>query len=127
MGYVDNMVNELNSDSTLSEYQLAVAAVNEANGWFDSERTPGDEMMLLVSEISEAFEEIRDGRDTDEVYFTVDKNGIDKPEGVPSELADLFIRLMDTCQRFNVNLATEVKRKLAYNATRGHRHGGKVL
>ena len=50
-----------------------------------------------------------------------------KPEGIGSEAADVLIRLLDTCERFGINLSAEFDRKLNYNETRGHRHGNKKL
>lgn len=50
-----------------------------------------------------------------------------KPEGVGSEAADVLIRLLDECDRQGIDLQFEFDRKLAYNATRGHKHGGKRL
>lgn len=52
-------------------------------------------------------------------------DGISKPEGVGSEAADILIRLLDFVDRYEIDLPWEVERKLAFNRTRGHRHGGK--
>lgn len=81
------------------------------------------------------FERYRDGvafNSADEPFsFTRDEllalaaDGVSKPEGVGSEMADIFIRLMDEVERTDIDLEWEVTRKLAYNRTRGHRHGGK--
>lgn len=43
----------------LKEMQAEVREVNEANGWFSTDRTFGDDIALLHSEISEAFEAYR--------------------------------------------------------------------
>jgi NTP pyrophosphatase (non-canonical NTP hydrolase) len=48
-----------------------------------------------------------------------------KPEGIGSEFADVFIRLIDYCSRFGVSLEAEYERKMAYNWTRSYRQGGK--
>jgi hypothetical protein len=48
-----------------------------------------------------------------------------KPEGVGSEFADIFIRLLDDCDRFGIDLRAEYERKMSYNRTRAYRHGGK--
>lgn len=50
-----------------------------------------------------------------------------KPEGLPSELADIIIRTLDTASRLGIDLDAHVATKLAYNRTRGLHHGGKVL
>lgn len=81
------------------------------------------------------FERYRDGlefnSDDQPFIFTPDEkmalaaDGVSKPEGVGSEMADIFIRLMDEVERTDIDLEWEVTRKLAYNRTRGHRHGGK--
>lgn len=113
-----------------------VAAVNQVNGWYDDTRTFGDDIALLHSEVSEALEAFRRWGVADSTgdacETTVDGVHLHgsrpcKPEGVGSELADVFIRLLDTCGRYGVDLAAEFERKIQFNATRGHRHGGKLL
>lgn len=141
---------------TLKEMQAEVREVNEANGWFETDREVGDDIALLHSEVSEMFEAYRDhgladfttvtignrqkisdnarlhiedmqaqGRLSDEGQQVLAAEGLAKPEGFGSEAADVLIRLLDTCERRGVDLDWEIERKLAYNRTRGHRHGGK--
>ncbi|MBM7788882.1 nucleoside triphosphate pyrophosphohydrolase family protein [Tenggerimyces flavus] len=100
---------------------------SKANGWYDADisRTFGDIVALIHTEASEAFEEYRNGRALNETYYNPDKPT--KPEGVPSELADIVIRVLDTCGANGIDIGAIVEEKLAYNATRGHRHGGKAL
>jgi NTP pyrophosphatase (non-canonical NTP hydrolase) len=119
-----------------------VRAVNVANGWFDDSRSFGDGIALLHSEVSEALEAFRSWRTRDAtgdpqpmpaccaqsgVGACDDAPHLPKPEGVGSELADVLIRLLDECDRQGIDLQAEFDRKLAYNATRGHKHGGKSL
>lgn len=107
--------------SGLAHAQNYVHEVNVNNGWFDTGRTFGDDISLLHSEVSEMLEEFRNG-----VFVTEhDPNG--KPIGVPSEAADVLIRLLDTCHRYGIDLAGEFIIKMNFNATRGYRHGNKKL
>jgi len=120
------------TNSVLRDMSAYVREVNYANGWFDRERTFGDDIALLHSEVSEMLEAYRehgleDFTDRSGNIGTVPENGPPKPEGVGSEAADLLIRLLDFCSRYDVELGTEFFRKMRYNATRGHRHGGKAL
>lgn len=119
--------------------QAEVREINEANGWYDADRTFGDEIALLHSEVSEMLEAFRswglrdatERREFDTVTVHVmDGSGkltLPKPEGVGSEAADVFIRLLDLCERHGIDLRAEYVRKAAYNRTRGYKHGGKSL
>lgn len=123
----------------LADMQAEVTEVNAANGWYESDRTFGDDVALLHSEVSEALEAYRDHGYADATGSTCSpqthaaasvgevRDHVCKPEGVGSELADVLVRLLDTCERRGVDLEAEYARKVTYNRTRGHRHGGKAL
>lgn len=109
-----------------------VRAVNMTNGWFEKDRTIGEGMALLMSEGAEAFDAWRkygfeDTIDLDKCKHDPSDPHIDscKPIGYGSELADVLIRLLDQCDRDDVDLIEEFHRKLAYNRTRGYQHGGR--
>ena len=111
---------------TLPQMQAEAYQQELHSGWAgpgSPQRSFGDSMALLHSEVSEAFEAYR-------ILGTDDMTvgGLPgKPEGVGSEFADIFIRLLTDCQRWNVDLQWEYERKMAYNHTRSFRHGGKRL
>jgi NTP pyrophosphatase (non-canonical NTP hydrolase) len=111
----------------LYDAQGRVTAVNVRNGWFDDDRTFGEMIALLHSEVSEALEEYRDHGLADVTSTLLVEGQVAKPLGVGSELADVLVRLLDTCERTGIDLEYEFERKLAYNATRGYKHGGKNL
>lgn len=74
--------------------------------WLDWESLPKG-LMYLVTECSEAMEEWRD----------------DNKEGVAEELADIAIRLFDTAGALDIDLETEIDKKMKKNWKRVHNHG----
>lgn len=82
-------------------------------------------LMLVVGEVIEAHEEIRAGRDVTEQYYSIDKDGLDKPEGVPAELADVIIRLAHFAGTYGIDLGAAIETKQKYNAQRSRMNGGK--
>lgn len=113
-----------NYDKGLNTLRDQAHAAAKANGWWEGRRTLPELLCLVHSEVSEALEEHRAGMTPNSTYYVGDSK---KPEGVPSELADVVIRVLDICGRWNIDIEGMVSEKLAYNATRGHRHGGKVI
>lgn len=134
-------------DLTLEAASAYVYAVNLVNGWYDEQRTFGEDVALLHSEVSEMLEEWRDYGAASLLQYNVLggnvriakheaiskeileelKGQVPKPIGIGSEAADVLIRLLDTCRRYDINLAQEFRNKMRYNETRERRHGGKRL
>jgi hypothetical protein len=87
----------------------------------------GNRLMLVAGEPFEAHEELRSSHPMGEHYYNDLPGKEGKPEGVPSELADTLIRVLDTAGEYGIDLAQIVQEKLAYNSTRGYRHGGRAF
>jgi NTP pyrophosphatase (non-canonical NTP hydrolase) len=84
----------------------------------DNENVP-TKLCLIHSEISEAMESHRRG----EKMSWTDEEG--KPQGMATELADAVIRILDLCAYHGINMEEEMIRKMQYNISRTHKHGGK--
>jgi NTP pyrophosphatase (non-canonical NTP hydrolase) len=127
---------------SLRDMQQWVAEFCIAKGWSGEgspEKTFGDCMALLHSEVSEALEAYRNwgmedvtdrcgcGIDLADQATVGEIGHRCKPEGVGSEFADILVRLLDDCERWGIDLEYEFKRKMQYNDTRAYRHGGKKI
>lgn len=84
-----------------------------------------EKLMLTVSELAEALEELRKGFATDHIYFHKDVDGLSKPEGFPIEVADALIRLLQLTAACDIDIDAAVNMKNAYNAMRPYKHGKK--
>lgn len=150
-------MGELLKGKTINEVSKAVHENAVKHGWWDGgERNFGELIALCHSELSEAFEEYRNGHEPNETYYLCsagpkrypcqcvhagtlsrDEKGhcsygydkkpceFSKMEGIPSELADVVIRVMDMCEQYGIDLESAIAEKHTYNLTRPYRHGGK--
>lgn len=78
-------------------------------GWHDKPREIGTDLMLIVSEISEAMEGAR--KDLMDDHLT-HRNMLEV------ELADAAIRIFDTAGKYNMDLGATIVEKLKYNTQR---------
>lgn len=88
-------------------------------GWWDTNRSDGECIALMHSELSEALESQRHGSPPDE--------HIPEFTGEEVELGDAVIRIMDFGQAKGLRIADAILAKMAFNQTRPHKHGGKAF
>lgn len=116
--------------------------IAEEKGWHDKPLSFGEFISLCHGELSEALEIFRDkGEEAitrtglEHETITHYSNGVvdmkvpvtSKPEGIPVELADVIIRILDYCESQGISMSQSIETKMMYNKTRSYRHGGKHL
>lgn len=114
-----------------TQLQQSIGSANARQGWHDRFHTLEDpeaindhlvaKVMLANTELAEAVEELRSGRDFGEMYLSAG----DKPEGFAVEVADAVIRLLDLMEMLDIDLEHVIEWKLRYNETRNKMHGRK--
>lgn len=112
---------ELPVTASLRELCKAAHAMAVSKGFWEGHKPMTIEIMglklaLIHSEVSEALEAARDRK-----VFAYQVG--DKPEGLPSEMADIVLRVADFCEAAGINLEAAIEAKMKYNATRPHKHG----
>ena len=105
---IKNVINELCETAN----KTAVA-----HGWWDDERSFGECIALMHSELSEALEFDRHGNGA--------SDHIPEFTGVEEELADVLIRIFDYCGRKNLRLGEAIVAKMQFNESRPYKHGKK--
>jgi NTP pyrophosphatase (non-canonical NTP hydrolase) len=108
---------------TIDELCENAYAAATAKGWHEGkERSLLEDLALIHSEVSEAVEAVRNNEPT----WWIDLENNRKPEGIIAELADAVIRIAHLCGQKGWNLERAIIEKMRFNATRPHRHGGKL-
>jgi NTP pyrophosphatase (non-canonical NTP hydrolase) len=105
---------------TLKQLMKAADAHDREAGFHVKEYHPAVAHMLIVTEVAEATECVRNGEAS---YWKAPVSG--KPMGEVAELADVILRVCSYAQAKGFNLERAIKEKIEYNKTRKHRHGGK--
>ncbi len=106
---------------TLAELTTMLHANAVDKGFWTEDRALPETLMLIVSELAEALEEYRTHHEPSEIYY---RDG--KPEGIPIELADAVIRILDACGQYGIDMEAVILEKHRYNLTRDYKHGKRV-
>ncbi len=89
-----------------------------AHGWWEDERSFGEIVALMHSELSEALEYARKNPNATSDH-------IPAFTGIEEELADVIIRIFDYAGQKNLRLGEAIFAKMEFNKTRPYKHGNK--
>lgn len=92
---------------SLNELAQLCHSIAVEKGFWEKERNIGEALMLIVTEIAEAMEAHR----------------VQDDENFREEIADAFIRLLDLCGGFNIDIEDEIQKKANRNKNRPYKHG----
>lgn len=119
----------------LNDLAKKVHELNVAKGFYDEQPSKDRQIMLVVSELSEAYESVRKGRKANKDFVDVvtESNNymmcikedfeLFVKDTEEDEIADAVIRLLDYCGNRGINLDAHINLKLAYNQLRPYKHG----
>lgn len=133
---------------TLNQLRDEIHENAKNKGFWDSPRETGTLLMLCVSELAEAMEADRKGRenmlkvfDRDMGFARLDYEDFDPDNSnyawiinrfettikdtFEDELADTIIRILDLCGAKGIDIEKHIELKMKYNATREMMHGKK--
>lgn len=94
----------------LNEWAAAISQWRERKGFITTRENMLEKLMLVVTEIAEAAEDVRHQR----------------WEHFGEEIADTMIRLLDIAGTLGIDIEAEIARKMAINEGRPWRHGTQV-
>jgi hypothetical protein len=112
------------ADSQIKGIMKLALATAQSKGFMGEGCNFMEQCALIHTEVSEAVEAFREDQLDPQTMLRYDDTG--KPIGIASEMADAFLRICNTCERFGIPLESAIYAKMKYNRKRAYRHGGKT-
>jgi hypothetical protein len=105
----------------LNQLAMAIYGWAKMKGWSHTREEIPSKLLLITSEISEAYEHYRNGLDYTDIFY----HASGKPDGFAIEIIDAIIRELHLLAELGVDIDKLMAIKMAYNDGRPYRHGGK--
>lgn len=107
-----------NIAETINELCTTCNVNASRRGWWEEERSFGEIIALIHSELSEALEYARKD-------MLAKSDHIPEFTGIEEEFADVLIRIFDYCGQKHLRLGDAVVAKMEFNKGRPYKHGKK--
>lgn len=105
--------------SYLCELAKEIHKIAVDHGWWDGDRSDGEVLALVHSEVSECLEALR--------VRNPQSQAIPAVSAAEEEIADVIIRLLDWSESKGWDISEALHLKMEYNRNRPYKHGGKAF